>query len=143
MSCSRLLAAGVVILASSSLVMAGAGKKVIEPVDGVGIVKVKPECLGEETALEVEVELEGAQPLASCTATVNGQSLPGFTTDDEGEGETKADIPVTDPPIGDPISVTIDITCDGPLGSKTYSVTVEVLFEESCAEEEEEEEEDE
>jgi hypothetical protein len=144
MRCLQVVAVGAVVLASVSLALA-AGEKIEVPVDGAGIVKIKPVCMGEESALEVEVELKGAVAMADCTATVEAlgvsEDLDDFYTDDEGEGETKGEVNVV-PTVDEDVAVTVTIVCTAADGTQTtYTVEGTVVFEKSCDDEEEEEEE--
>jgi hypothetical protein len=123
-----------------------AGEKIIVPIDDVGIVKIKPVCLGEDSALEVEVELKGALPMATCVATVAAldvsEDLEPFDTDDEGEGETKGDVLIVDPPVGEDVTVTVTIVCTDGVTETTHTVQGIVVFEKSCADDDDDEDDD-
>jgi hypothetical protein len=127
----RVLVAALLVLTAASLALAG-GEKVAIAVADVGVVKIKPTCLGETSVLEVEVEVKGIAADTPCTVSVSSPagsgSLPDFTTDDEGEGETQGYVPVA-PEVGEPLLVTVTIQ---GAGAMPIVAEAEVTFEKPC-----------
>lgn len=121
--------------------------KVVLDLDTAGIVKLRPECSSAGSALEVEVELKDGLPDGECFVTVDAGTvsadLGSFLTDDEGEGETKADIDL-EGQMGE-VTVTVTVECTGvdPVTGEAIAETLTVTqtFTIECDIEEEEEEE--
>lgn len=139
--CASILAVG----AMATITEAGDKHEKVELSLGTaGIVKLRPECSSLGSALEVEVELKDGLADASCVATVvagtTTAELEGFSTDDEGEGEVKADIDLGGQMGSVAVTVTVDCTFTDPVTGEveTETISVSTTLEIACDTEDEE-----